>query len=352
MYKPASSQSMVTKFLQSETALVIAFSISLWAISLFIRYTAIPEWKGFTVLLGGFPPLALLWAICHQLRRKSLAMIIALGPVVSILAELFHLEILSILDTGRCSWQNPEFSLPNYLFSLYLWSLFYFTWYLGYFAIINYTRFARKAMAAQKARSDADSALLEMLHYQINPHFLFNALNSISALVLDKENQKAEKMVGSLSRFLRFSLGKSSDVQIRLEEEIDIIREYLEIEGIRFSEKLDVIYDIREETKSCLVPSLILQPAIENAIKHAITPKKSGGIISISSEIIDGKLVLSVADNGEGFQDGPSQIGVGIKNMQERLRVLYGDAAELTLANSENGGVLATITLPATFFEP
>lgn len=345
MDRPLSHKSSI-QLINGETALILALTLSVWSISLFVRYSAIPEWDGFAILITGFPPLVLLWAFCHLLRQKPIWLLIVLGPIASLVAELLHMETLSLLLSGTLSWHSTDFRFPSYVFSVYLWSLFYFTWYLGYFAIVNYVRFTREKDTARQARTNADIAVLEMLNYQINPHFLFNTLNSISALVLDHENQKAETMVGSLSRFLRFSLGSSTDVLIRLEEEISILNEYLAIEQIRFSEKLRIEYNLSPHALECLVPTLILQPAIENAIKHAITPKKSGGLISIQAMVQAGQLHIKIEDNGTGIQNDKPQTGVGLNNMRERLFILYDKKASLNLENTPNG-LTVHMSLPA-----
>src|SRR5262249_2851941 len=162
-----------------------------------------------------------------------------------------------------------------------------------------------QARAILRAQSLAHDAELRMLHYQINPHFLFNTLNAISSLVLDGRSELAEKMLLRLSGFLRYSLDRQPTELAALTAELEAQRKYLEIEQIRFGDKLEVRFEIEPGLENAKLPSLILQPILENAIKYAITPNAEGGRIDVRARRDDGLLRICVEDDGPGLPEGP-----------------------------------------------
>lgn len=315
----------IFRFLSSDTATWVSAST---AIVLYISITL------------------LLWRVTHSLRAAHLYIIIIAGPVLSFLCATLHIEMYYLLTQNNFSWVAFSSSWKTRFYLNYLGSFGFLTWYLGYFTIVYTFRFQREVLAAIDARRQADQAQLQMLRTQLNPHFLFNTLNSISALVLDHRNDRAESMVGSLSQFLRFSLDDTQNTKTPLSEELNMIREYLKIEKIRFSNKLQTQFEISEQAGNCLVPSLILQPAVENAIKHAIAPMKENGYITVTAAIIKNHLHICVNDNGPGIPQGMELVGVGIQNMRERLQLIYNNAANLTLSSPAHEGLSICLTLP------
>ncbi|WP_407646759.1 sensor histidine kinase [Fluctibacter halophilus] len=219
-----------------------------------------------------------------------------------------------------------------------------------YFGIKNFQMLQKEKQNALKASTMAHQAHLKMLRYQLNPHFLFNTLNAISTLVLMKENKTAEAMVSRLSDFLRYSLDKDPIKKVPLQQEIQALDLYLQIEKVRFDERLSVTWDVQESVKQGLVPSLILQPLIENAIKYAISKMAAGGQISIVAKSFGKDLLLEVADNGPGADIEKGQLhrnnGVGLPNIQERLQSLYGDNFSFTIAHNQPTGVKVSIRIP------
>ena len=202
-----------------------------------------------------------------------------------------------------------------------------------------------------KATAAAHQAQLKMLRYQLNPHFLFNTLNAISTLVLDKAEEDANKMLTKLSSFLRYTLVNQPTQRISLDQELYALGLYLDIEKVRFQDRLSIEYDIDENAKAELVPSLILQPLIENAIKYAIAPEIDGGTITVCAKIVDDKLLLSLKDTGPGLEDihhivSQSGSGVGIANTKERLSQIYGENHEFRLENLEPTGLGIFIQVP------
>ena len=201
-----------------------------------------------------------------------------------------------------------------------------------------------------QAEAIAHEAQLKMLRYQLNPHFLFNTLNAISALVKVKESDKAHEMIIQLSRFLRYSLDNDPVHQVSLRQEIDAVKQYLNIERTRFGQRLKLHFDVPSICESIDVPSLILQPLVENAIKYAIALSESGGEVSIEASIDGDYLSIKVIDTGPGISKDKSQInsvGIGLKNTDERLRQFYNDDYELRLENTSLGGLCVTLKIPS-----
>ncbi|MAW81812.1 MAG: sensor histidine kinase [Parvularcula sp.] len=235
--------------------------------------------------------------------------------------------------------------LPVNLFLLGSWAGFYFG--------INYYLKLRSEMerAIFSARL-ADQAQLKMLRYQLNPHFLFNTLNAISTLVLEQDGKQANSMLTQLSAFLRYSLDNDPLQKTTLAEEVRALELYLTIEKTRFADRLNVTFDIDENTKSAYVPSLILQPAIENAIKYAIAQMESGGEIRITAKREGGMLALEVCDNGPNAPEDPNALldnvktGVGLVNMRDRLAYLYQDRAQFQLRHVEPQGMCVRLRIP------
>lgn len=219
-----------------------------------------------------------------------------------------------------------------------------------YFGIKYYQLLQQEKQNALKASTMAHQAHLKMLRYQLNPHFLFNTLNAISTLVLIKENDTANAMVSRLSDFLRYSLDKDPIKKVPLEQEIQAIEMYLDIEKVRFEDRLTVSWDVAGEARDALVPSLILQPIIENAIKYAIAKTEQGGQISISAKAFGQDLLIEVTDNGPGAEISNGQLqrhgGVGLSNIRERLQSLYGNNFSFVIAHNAPSGVKVSIRIP------
>lgn len=219
-----------------------------------------------------------------------------------------------------------------------------------YFGIKYYILLQEEKQRGLKAMSMAHEAQLKMLRYQLNPHFLFNTLNAISTLVLDKDTKLANTMVTRLSRFLRYSLDNDPMQKVTVDEEVEALRLYLDIEKVRFDERLNVEFNIDEEAKTALMPSLLVQPLIENAIKYAIAQSVNGGTIAMEAKVFGNDLLLAVIDDGPGLgsaapRQGKSG-GVGIANCRERLQELYGQEQSFRLSTTDPHGLTINIRLP------
>jgi two-component system LytT family sensor kinase len=243
------------------------------------------------------------------------------------------------------------FSPEPYPFVIYL---FQFGWALPLWgltqALLGYHfETMTQARAVSRAQALAYDAQLKMLHYQINPHFLFNTLNAISTLVLEKRNEQAESMLLRLAGFLRYSLDRQPTELAALTAELEAQRKYLEIERTRFDDKLKVNFDIEPGLENARLPSLILQPILENAIKYAISPRVEGGSIDVSARREGDVLRIVIEDDGPGLppeSDVRARRGVGLANARERLELIYGERAGLTARNRDPNGCRVDIWLP------
>jgi sensor histidine kinase YesM len=188
-----------------------------------------------------------------------------------------------------------------------------------------------------------------MLQSQLQPHFLFNALNAIAMLVRRDRKQEAVDVIVGFGELLRYVLDESGTIDVSLGEELRFVRQYLEIERIRLGARLSVRIDAPQEVERAVVPNLILQPLVENALKHSINVRAAGGTVRISAERVGEVLRLEVEDNGEGLPDGftiDSSAGVGLRNLRDRLAAFFGAASRLELRNGASGGLLAVVEIP------
>ena len=201
-----------------------------------------------------------------------------------------------------------------------------------------------------RVESMAHEAQLKMLRYQLNPHFLFNTLNAISTLILDSENKLANTMVSRLSHFLRYSLDNDPMQKVTLAQEMEALQLYLDIEKVRFDERLQVNFELEKGSETALIPSLLLQPLVENSIKYAIAQGINGGTISIGARVFAGDLLLEVSDDGPGCElsngELPGGTGVGLANTRDRLRELYHENQSFRLSRTDPHGLTVNIRLP------
>lgn len=226
-------------------------------------------------------------------------------------------------------------------------------WSALYFIVKYYLLLQEEKEKSLRSEALAHEAQLLMLRYQLNPHFLFNTLNAISTLVLSKSTEQANEMLLKLSKFLRYSLDHSPLDQVSLEHELATTRLYLDIEKVRFGDRLILKIEVDEGLQHALVPTMLLQPIIENCIKHGISKSESGGTVAICIGKKHDKLQLEVKDDGPGIKDDGAlgetfdlSPGVGVSNIRNRLQEIYGDAHSLTFANAEPSGLIVTVVIP------
>jgi two-component system LytT family sensor kinase len=232
--------------------------------------------------------------------------------------------------------KSPLEFFSNAMHSTYL----LLCWTGIYFGIKYYMSFQQQQQATLRAATLAQEAQLKMLRYQLNPHFLFNTLNAISTLILDSENRTANQAVMRLSEFLRYTLDQDPMKKVTLRQEIEAMNLYLTTEKLRFGERLRLEFAIEERALEALVPSLLLQPLIENAVKYAVSPSEEGGTIRVEGRARGVMLELAVADDGPGLNTGAAPgagRGVGLRNIRERLAVLYEDRHRFATLDNKPG---------------
>ena len=250
---------------------------------------------------------------------------------------------------GRAS-SITAFRLFNFtFFNLDKWMLIYWLILGMSHAFSYYNSFRKGELKASELRTQLVQSQLEALKMQVHPHFLFNTLHSISAL-LSKDTEGARKMITRLGDFLRLTLENSGSMEVTLQQEIEFLNGYLEIERIRFQDRLTTEIHVDPEVLDVRVPNLILQPIVENAMRHAIGNSTSGHV-EVSAAARNGVVRIEVKDNGPGIQaeqlvDCRRGRGVGLANTQARLVGLYGDAARFELSNNPTGGLIVALEIP------
>jgi LytS/YehU family sensor histidine kinase len=203
-----------------------------------------------------------------------------------------------------------------------------------------------RALRAARLQTQLAEAQLHALGAQLQPHFLFNTLHMISALVRH-DPKRAEQLIARLSDLLREMLDNGERVEVSLAEELAFLEKYIEIQEARFGPRLQVHFEIAPSVRSARVPRLVLQPLLENAIRHGIARRSEPGTVVIGAAIADGLLVMTVRDDGVGVpQSGPAREGVGLSSTRARLLQLYGSASRFTIAPADGGGTLCTIHIP------
>ena len=302
----------------------IILSIAL-ALGLFVLFRRTVDWSNRARLLVLLPAVALL----------------AIGN-----AAFDILYTAWIADNLQASWA----ALPRNIARGYSAAFNYLLVFSVNLALFQLGFARRRALAVERqltdARWTAQQAQLAALRYQLNPHFLFNSLNSISALIVTKRNRDAEEVTDRLSSFLRASLACDPARLIPLREELWLSEEYLEIEAVRFNDRLEVEIDCAREAGEALVPGFLVQPLVENAIKHGVAPSRAPVKIRIGAAIEGGDLCIAVEnDRVPGADTGESGLGVGLANVRQRLEAVYGAAASLSI-EARADSYCATICIP------
>ncbi len=315
--------------------------------------------RGFVTGVGIFITIGL-WLLLRPFDRQPLwtrivaVILISVPCAIAISAVNYYFfnvyDPAGLMDIERAlpDKEHPaimeiaEVAITRYFF-LIAWAALYLA--LGFAQDVG----EAERKAARFARA-AQSAELRALRYQVNPHFLFNTLNSLSALVMRGRRDEAETMIMNLSTFYRTSLSGEPSEDVDLAEEIELQKLYLDIEAVRFPERLIVRIAMPPELAGAAVPGLILQPLVENAIKHGVSQTNRPVLIEISAAEARGQLILTVSDNGPGSpsrpeaDDGPH--GIGLANVRDRLAARFGERASLAHGPVEGGGYRVCLTLP------
>jgi two-component system LytT family sensor kinase len=221
-----------------------------------------------------------------------------------------------------------------------------FAWSVLYIGIKHQRALHAERERSLRAEALVHAARLDALRDQLNPHFLFNALNAISTLVVDGRAAEAATMIARLADLLRSTLERPPGEEVSLSVELDLVRQYLDIEQVRLGERLNVELDVDASAMNGRVPSLLLQPIVENAVRHAIAPREQGGRIVVTARHTDGRLLLSVDDDGPGLTIGSNGTGIGLANTRERLVHRYGADHAFALEESPLRGLRVRMDLP------
>jgi two-component system LytT family sensor kinase len=279
--------------------------------------------------------------------RRRLAVHLLAGTALAIIWAACHVTIDSLFS-GESRLLAPFNLARNVFVMLDKELLVYFIIILISHAAIYYQRYREGELRASQAQ-------LQALKMQLHPHFLFNALHAISALV-HSDPDAADKMIARLGDFLRLTLDASATQEVPLRRELEFLNCYLEIERVRFNDRLTTSLDVDPRVLDCRVPNLILQPIVENAIRHGVAPRAAPGHVEISAERRGDVLRLEVRDNGVGLSNGSThgsapKGGVGLSNTRARLEQLYGSAHRFELADGPRGGAVVTIEIPLQDFD-
>ena len=282
--------------------------------------------------LSGFILSYLQWQLIRKIVHLPLKKTLFLSFVSAASLGLLFNEAWNTLEFG--GWLM--FSLTTM-----------FVWTSIYFIMLYNTKLQGEHEMLLRAQTATKDAQLQMLRYQLNPHFMFNTLNAISTLIYKNENETANEMLDKLCEFFRYSLDKSDKSKTSLKKELELIELYLSIEKVRFGERLDVDIDVSSKALTCQVPCMLLQPLVENAIKYAIELRKSGGKICISAKQINDRLLLQVIDNGQESHDKVSDgFGIGLSNTKARLSAMFNGDFEVNITDTAEGGTMVAISIP------
>ena len=272
--------------------------------------------------------------------------LVALAIVAPVLAETFAWASFFAVGAVDPTVSIKQVSWSGTISVISFWTWFFLAWSGLYLAVAYSFDVQEEQSRAAEIRERAHASQLRALHAQINPHFLFNSLNSLSALILDGKKGQAEAMVTKLAHFLRLGLAADPNQKIRLSSEIELQRTYLELEQLRYAD-LSVRFVVPEALGLAQVPALILQPLVENAVKYGVAGVPPPASIEVSAWSEAGRLHLQVADKGKEDKPKPPGAGIGLANVLQRLRLIYGeDAAQLFTGRLSDGGFCAELIFP------
>jgi two-component system LytT family sensor kinase len=316
--------------------------------------------RPFLIVFASWLPWALATPFVIQLARrwpivrggifKALCLHLAAFAAISVLAETWSAFLRVIFNPWH---RSPPPTFVNTWSDLLVEQLMMFViayaliWTVTY-AVDSRDKMARQMTETARLNEELSRAQLSVLRAQMDPHFMFNTLNSIAALVYEQRADAAVGMIVGLSEFLRRASEDSHRAQVTLREEVEYLQRYIDIQKVRFGDRLRVSIDVPEGLLAMQVPNLLLQPLVENAIKHGVSKRRSGGEIRVTGMCRDGALRLTVYNDGPWAQEdlavAPHRVGLG--NLRTRLQILHGDRSELLLQPAEAGGVEVIVTLP------
>jgi signal transduction histidine kinase len=306
--------------------------------------------KSVMTILG----IALTAWMLRPLYRRTLRADLGLAALIAIMAvasyvvatvftathSLIDIHLVRAMVDSRARITNVWQIIGGTLYHTFA----FLAWSVLYVGIKHQQALYRERARAARAESLANAARLEALRFQLNPHFLFNALNAVSTLIAEGRQADASRMLARIGDLLRTTLARDGAADVPLAEELDLVQRYLDIEQVRLGDRLTLRVDVDPDAWHARVPSLLLQPLVENAVRHAIAPRERGGEIVISARRNNGHLAVVVEDDGPGMT-GEAR-GIGLANTHERLRHRYPDAHRFTLTTGRRGGLRIDIELP------
>lgn len=299
---------------------ILGYCITLLLSTLYGYYRRIPRIMGVFLTLATLAAATFLYA---ALNAFSFSFITTTQQGVTVTLLIGNLFITFVVLAG--------------------WSALYFA--INYYLIVESQIDEMRALELQ-----ASSAQLAMLRYQLNPHFLFNTLNSISTLVLLKQTERANAMLSRLSAFLRYTLANEPTAHVTVAQEVETLKLYLEIEKMRFEDRLRPSFEIDPRAERARLPSLLLQPLVENAIKYAVTPQEEGAEIRVDVRLVGQRVRIAVSDTGPGLHEtrhsSSVSTGVGLSNIRERLAQAYGPDHRFESRSAPAGGYSVEIEIP------
>jgi len=309
---------------------------------LFIVPTALTTATGYSLTL-------LMAAIYRRLIRQRPVITWTLTAIITVIAS----GAFSTIEVWAHATFYRQGEVPEgaqFLGAILLDFALLAAWSALYYGINFYLMFEEKSDQMQVLEAQASSAQLAMLRYQLNPHFLFNTLNSISTLVLLKQTERANAMLSRLASFLRYTLINEPTAQVTLAQEVETLKLYLEIEKMRFEDRMRPTFSIDNDVELARLPSLLLQPLVENAIKYAVTPKEEGAEIIVEAKLIGDRVHISVSDTGPAVNEGAARsttsTGVGLANIRDRLVQAYGVDHRFDTQSNPEGGFSVIIEIP------
>ncbi len=314
--------------------------------------------------ITGFSISLILSVIYRQLIQQPPLVTWGLTAVVLVFAVLLHASIDAWVQGVYYAGSRETTFAQRLIGLLYLPLTLLGGWSALYYAINFFLTVEQQADRLERLEAQATAAQLAMLRYQLNPHFLFNTLNSISTLVLLKQTEPANAMLTRLSGFLRHTLIAEPGSQVTLAQEIETLQLYLDIERMRFEERLRTRFEIEDAALTAQLPAMLLQPLVENAIKYAVSPQEEGAEIGLTARVIGERLRLTVEDTGPGLEDAgryaaaepdalpepgrPVSTGVGLANIRNRLAQAYGENHLFETRSEAGGGFTVLIEIPFT----
>jgi two-component system, LytTR family, sensor kinase len=339
-----------------------------WGAAFLLRaVSALANQQSFDILalilvttITGFSISLILSVIYRQLIKQQPLVTWGLTAVVLFFAVLLHASIDAWVQGVYYAGTRETTFAQRLIGLLYLPLTLLGGWSALYYAINFFLTVEQQADRLERLEAQATAAQLAMLRYQLNPHFLFNTLNSISTLVLLKQTEPANAMLTRLSGFLRHTLIAEPGSQVTLAQEVETLQLYLDIERMRFEERLRTHFEIEDAALQAQLPAMLLQPLVENAIKYAVSPQEEGAQISLTARVIGDRLRLTVEDTGPGVDDSPRDpaappvpgrpvsTGVGLANIRNRLAQAYGDNHLFETRSEAGGGFTVLIEIPFT----